>query len=210
LKTELTLRCQAVWQTLTEVPGWPDAPRAVRVRRMLPIAFPATAFFGLLLWHFAWAQPSMARVRAEHEPVLQLAREVEALRAVSSESASAAVATQASEAARMLLENSAALAAELQGVQELARSAGWQATAQVLPPPPEARPETAMLQFLPARLRLVPLPGNTTPFPSLLTLIEQLSAAKTRIDLTRLTVRADEEGRQSVELHLQLASRRLP
>ena len=210
MKTELGLRCQAVWQTLTEVPGWPDAPKALRIRRMLPIAIPAVAFVGLLLWHFAWVRPAMARARAEHEPVLELAREVEELRAVSTESGSAELASKAAEASRLLLDSPAALKTELASLQELAAAAGWQAVFQPLPALPEPLPDSAVLSFLPVRGKLTPLPNNATAFPSLLTLLEQLSGVKKRIDLTRLVIRADEEGRQSAEIHLQLGCRRLP
>jgi hypothetical protein len=59
------------------------------------------------------------------------------------------------------------------------------------------------MYFLTARGKLVPAAGNTQPFVSLLTCLEQLSTSSQWIDLIRLSLRADEQGHQTVEVNLR-------
>ena len=204
MKTKFTLRLQAIWQTLTEVPGWPDAPISVRIRRVLPITIPAVAFVLALIWNFAWVRPRVEAERAAHAGILDLVAEVEALREVSPEADAAAVAMEAQEASKSLLSDKAALPAELEKLRQLAQQHGWDATFQTVPVVPEDMPQGTLITFLQARGRLSPLAGNADPYPSLITLLERVSAGTKRIDLTRLAVRADEKGRHSVEVSLRV------
>ena len=63
------------------------------------------------------------------------------------------------------------------------------------------------LTFFPVRAKLSATAGDVEAFSSLLTLFEQFSAAEKRIDLTRVGIRADEQGRYTAELNLRLVGR---
>ena len=62
----------------------------------------------------------------------------------------------------------------------------------------------AAFAFNQVKGRLAPLPGGVASFASLLAFFDHLSAGNKRIDLTRLAIRADEQGRHAVEFNLRL------
>ena len=211
MNNRFVLRLQAAWQTLTEVPGWPDAPRGMRIRRALPVVVPLFSVLLVAIWHLGVTRPALRAERASFAPVVQLEQDIAGLAALCSEEEAAEWATRGAAAQKQLLDTPAQAAVVLDEVSRALKARGWEGTLQALPVDPDApRPEGALFYFVPAKGKFQPSPGNQEPFASLLAATEQLSAASKRIELTRLAVRADEQGRQAVEVHLRLACRYQP
>lgn len=198
---------EGFWRILTEVPGWPDAPRKLRIRRLIPIAVPLVAMALLTLWNLAWNQPRIQAERTAHQPLLALEQEVADLQLAVTDSRATEVATRAIETGRILLQEPKQLFPILETLKNNARANAWVATFHQITGSPTAPPIEAQMCFIPVRGKLAPAAGNTLPFPSLLAYLEQLSTAAKWIDLTRLTLRADEQGRLSAEVNLRVASR---
>ncbi len=205
------LRLLALWHTLTEVPGWPDAPRGLKVRRALPVVIPIVALGAIALWTLVVTGPAIRSERVSFQPLQALEQEVLALAAVASEPEAAEFATRAASAQEQVLDGAASLAASLDALTKLGATLGWDGSFQALPvAETEATPGAAPVQFLPVRGKLSPVAGNSDPFASLLALTERFSSFPKRIDLTRLSVRADEEGRHTAEVQLRFLSRTQP
>lgn len=198
----LALDC---WHILTEVPGWPDAPRQLRLRRLLPAVVPVAAMLLLFLWNRTWNMPRIQNERTTFQPLLALEQEVADLQLAGSDAKAAEAATRASEAGNMLLSQPKQFVPTLDELTRTARAKGWDATFQALPPAPP-QPD-ALLQYVTARGKLAPTPGNAQSFSTLLVLLEQFSSPNRSIDLTRLTVRADEQGRLTAEVFLRAGCR---
>jgi len=195
------------WLVLTEVPGWPDAPRRLRLRRLLPAVLPVIAMLLLFLWSQLWTQPRIHAKRQTYQPLLALEQQVAELQLAGTDTAATETAERAAEAARMLLQNPKQLVSVLDELAKAARTHDWEATFQTQPVPPAPQASEAPMYFINARGKLVPTAGNTQPFASLLVFLEQLSPQNRSIDLTRLTIRADEQGRQTVEVALRAGCR---
>jgi hypothetical protein len=190
LKTELINFGLACWHLLTEVPGWPDAPRRMRWRRVLPIIIPCAALLLLAGWNAAVRDPHIRKERANHQPLLSLEEDIAA-------------------AARLLLGTPAELGPLLHTLKTEATGRHWEANFQAGDASAETPEPDAQVIFLPVRARLSSAPGGPGPFPALIALLEQFSSAEKRIDLTRLAIRADEQGRYAVEMNLRLACPRI-
>ncbi len=191
------------WRILSEVPGWPDAPRKFQLLRLLPIVLPLAAILLLILWNLLWHQPHVRAYRTTHQRLLTLEQEIAELRLVGSDAIANEAAARAAEAGQILLPDPKQLTPALEKLTEAARTLGWQATLRPLTGAQAAPPPDAPFYFLSARGKLVPAPGNVQPFPTLLALLEQLSTSNQWIDLIRLSLRADEQGRHSVEVSLR-------
>jgi len=196
-----------VWTILTEVPGWPDAPRKLRIKRLIPIALPAAVMLLLVLWSLAWRAPRIRAERVAHQPVMALEEEVTNLRLTYSEQQASEIAAHADEASHILLSDPNQLPATLEKLKEAARTFGWEATLNATAAPTPPAPTEAQIYFLPSRGKLVPIAGNAQPFSSLLACLEKLPSSDQWIDLIRLTLRADEQGRHTVEIYLRSACR---
>lgn len=201
---KMLLRLHALWLTLTEVPGWPDAPRAVRIRRALPIALPVAGMLLVALWGAVWIQPHFRRTRAEARPLVMLAQEVNALRSAGSEDEAAAAADRAAQAVASVFATSEEAEAALPTLRQQATTNGWTADWQLIPRVEEVGP-AAGLTFVDVRGKLSAAKGNTAPYSSLLAYLEGLSKGPKRIELTRTVIRADELGRYTAEINLRLA-----
>lgn len=195
------------WQVLSEVPGWPDAPRRLRMRRLLPAVVPVVAMLLLFLWSQLWTQPRIHAKRQTYQPLLALEQQVAELQLAGTEAAATETAERAAAAARMLLANPKQLVPVLDEFTRSARVQGWAATFQALPAPAAPLATETPLYFVTARGKLVPTAENTQPFASLLVLLEQFSSPNRSIDLTRLAIRADEQGRQTAEIFLRAGCR---
>lgn len=195
------------WHVLTEVPGWPDAPRRLRLRRLLPAVVPVVAIVLLFLWNRTWYTPRIQNERTAFQPLLALENEVADLQLAGSEAKAAESAANATETANMLLSEPKQLIPALDELARSARAKGWEATFQALPTSSAALAPDALLQYVTARGKLVPSPGNAKPFGTLLVLLEQFSPPNRSIDLTRLSVRADEQGRLTAEVFLRAGCR---
>ena len=195
------------WQTLTEVPGWPDAPRAVRVRRVLPLVIPCVAMLLLLGWNRGVRDPQRAKEEAAYQALLAQEKEVDMLRLTCSEKQAADLALHADQVARLVLNDPHEIGAVLQGLKREAAERHWEGIFQAADLSTGAPSPATQLTFLPARAKLTSTTGNSEAFSSLLALFERFSAAEKRIDLTRMEIRADEQGRYTVELNLRLIGR---
>ena len=80
MKTKFITFGLACWHFLTEVPGWPDAPKWMRWRRALPLLVPCVAILLLLLWNVALRDPQIRAERAAHQPLFSLEEEIADLR----------------------------------------------------------------------------------------------------------------------------------
>ena len=205
MKTKILNFFSTGWQVLTEVPGWPDAPRSVRFRRALPFILPCVAILLLTGWNYAVRNPQMVAQRAAHGPLLALKDEIDALRLDCSDRQALEVAARAAGVSRMILDGPQQLGPILQLLKKEAADRHWEANFQAGEVADGALPAGAQLIFLPARAKLAPPAGQPGSVAGLLALLEQYSAAEKRIDLTRLAIRADEQGRYAVEVNLRLA-----
>lgn len=211
MNNPVQLRLLALWHTLTEVPGWPDAPRGLKVRRALPVVIPIVALGVLALWTLLVTGPAIRSERVSFQPLQALEQEVLALAAVASEAEAAEFASRAAGAQEQVIDRAADAPASLEELTRLSAALGWTATFQALPvAEAEATPGAAPVQYLPVRGKLTPAAGNPDPFASLLALTERFSSFPKRIDLTRLAVRADDEGRHTAEVQLRFLSRTQP
>jgi hypothetical protein len=207
LKTKPKLQSFArdAWAWLSEVPDRPHAPRALRVRRALPIALPSLAILALLGWKLAVSDPHARAQRAAGAPLLALEEETTSLRLACSDKEARDLAVQAAESARSFLKSPSELGPALGGLEKLANREGWEGGFQpmdtVIQPPGEG----ALTGVLAAKGTLKPAPENQRPWPTLLLLLDDLSTWDKQIALTRLVIRADEQGRYSVEAGLRLA-----
>lgn len=209
MKTKIVSFALLCWGMLTEVPGWPDAPRWMRWRRALPIVLPCVGALLLLGWNTAIRNPRMQAVRAAHQPLFALEEEIAALGMSSSEQQAQELSAKSAEVAQWLLNDPAELGPLLNTFKKEGGSLQWDATFQAADTSGETPEPDAQVSFLPVRGRLVSTRDNSSPFPSLITLLERFSATGKRIDLTRLAIRADEQGRYTAELNLRLVCRRV-
>jgi hypothetical protein len=197
----------AGWHILTEVPGWPDAPRQLRLRRLLPVVIPVAAMLLLFLWNEVWIHPRIQSARTAFQPLLALEQEVAEMRLAGSDDKATEAAARAAEAGRMLLSEPKQIIPVLNEFTRAALANGWVATFQALPAPAASHAVDTPMQFVSARGKLVPSASNAQAFASLLILLGQFSPANRSVDLTRLSIRADEQGRQTVEIFLRVGCR---
>jgi hypothetical protein len=207
LKNKLRNFGLACWHILTEVPGWPDAPRRLRVRRLLPIVAPVAAIMLLLVWNLAWTHPRIQSARTAFQPLVALEQEVADLRFAGSDDKATEAAARAAEAGRMLLPEPKQIVPVLGEFTRAALASGWEATFQALPAPAASHSSDTPMSFVTVRGKLVPAAGNAQAFTSLLGFLGQFSPANRLVDLTRLSIRADEQGRQSAEVFLRVGCR---
>lgn len=205
MKDKLKAVLRTPWLLLTEVPGWVDAPFSARLGRAFPIVFPAAATGLLLLWSFAWQAPQIRATRETLAPLSSLAQEITTLQLVFSEQQTVELAERASVASRLLLSRPADLAPFLSSLNKEAVSRGWESQLQAGDLSGEAAVAGGAIAYLPVRGKLTPGNGNAETFASLLAVLERFSTAGKRIDLMRLSIRADENRWQSVEVNLRLA-----
>lgn len=204
MKTKPNVALAHVWLILTEVPGWPDAPRWARLRRALPVILPCIGMLVLGVWSLGVHLP---RVKAEHEaalPLIALEEEVAVLQLASSEQQVAELAERAAAASRLLLESPEEISAFLRGLKKEAADRGFESTFVSSEGSGEPASEGSRIAYVPVRAKLVPVSGNTEPFAALLALLERFASAGKRIDLMRLAIRADEQKWQAVEMNFRL------
>ena len=207
MKTKLIHFGLQCWQLLTEVPGWPDAPRWMRWRRALPLVFPCVVMALLATWQSAVRDPHILAERAAHQPLSSLEEEVTSLQANCTEEHAMDMLAKSTEARKSLLNEPAELGPILKTLKKEAISRQWEANFQAGDASLENTAADAQVKYLPVRGKLSSTSANTGPFVTLLALIEGYSTTGKRIDLTRLAIRADEQGRYAVEMNLRLVCR---
>lgn len=192
MRTSRQAVLHAVWNFLTVIPGWPDAGRTARVLYVLPVAVPVVALAGLAAWAFLVRGPEIRRVRTAGLPGMQVEAEIAALERSGAEMQSTAAGPALERARRLALGDAAQVAARLAEMRAGAATHGWSATlhAGELVPPAEGE----LLAHRTIRGRLLPEPGNTTPFNSLLALLDEFFPSDVHGNLVRLTIRADDQG----------------
>lgn len=205
MKTKIRSYLHVCWYVLTEVPGWPDAPRRARLMRAMPIVLPVVLIVVAICWRIFVYSPSRYKLDQDLRPLLQLEREVSDLEIVNSDQQVAQLTEQASTASRLLIENPEAVPALLKDWKTRTRNAGWDASFARGESGEDPSAPTTEISFVQVRARLKPLAVNADPYASLVTLLEQLSTGEKRIDLTRVALRADDTRWQAVELTLRLA-----
>lgn len=205
MKNKLIAILRTPWLLLTEVPGWVDAPFSARLARAAPIILPATAACAVLLWNLSWLAPQVRSTREALAPLSALAQEITTLQLVYSEQQTLDLAARASVVARSLLNGPADLPSFTSSLKKEAAARGWEANLQ--PGDLSGEPAVAggMISYLPVRGKLAPIEGNLETFSSLLSVLERFSTSGKRIELMRLSIRADENRWQSVEVNLRLA-----
>jgi hypothetical protein len=207
LKTEFFRVFASVWLVLSEVPGWPDAPVSVRLRRAAPILVALAGILGLAAWKFGWRGPAMDAARVVHSSVIVLDEEVQSLAMECSDVQATEAAEQARLAADSMLASDEEATAHLRVLRDQIRAAGWEAVFQAYDAAIATEAKTEGLEFVSARGRLTPMAGNAAPFAALLGVFDQISGGNKRIDLIRLGIRADEPGKLEVEINLRIACR---
>lgn len=210
MKIDLRKTLRRTWQLLTAVPGWPDAPYPLRLRRALPIALPCLGLLLLAVWELAIERPRTHAEQAVRAPLLTAEAEVTTLRMRWSDAAAAALTARAERAERVLLPRPEAAPATLAALAAAAAAQHWQASFRpAATESTDAQPGSPVAYLL-ARGKLEPDSENARPFPTLLAFLEAFEANEKGIDLTRLAICADEDGRYSVEANLRLAYRLAP
>jgi hypothetical protein len=206
LKNQRLIVLKQLWLMLTDVPGWPDAPLWARLRRASPVLLPCLGMLALAVWHFGIHAP---RVRAELQavqPLLALEAEIASLQLAGSEQQVADLAERAEIASRLLFDSNEDVAPFLRSLKKEAADRGFDATFIRSEDPGEPPPAEAVIAFVPVRGRLTPLAANTDPFGTLLALLERLNTTGKRIDLMRLSIRADEQKWQAIEMNFRLVA----
>ena len=209
LKTKLINFGLLSWQLLTEVPGWPDAPKWMRWRRALPLLLPCVAIILLVVWQLAVSDPNLRAKRAAHQPLFALEEEIATLRLNCSEQQATELTARTAAVNKLLLDSPKELGPLLQGLKKEAAERHWDGNFQVGDTSLENTDPDAQIQYLPVRGKLATASADPGAFAALIALLERYSSTGKRIDLTRLVFRADERGRYAVELNLRLASRRV-
>jgi hypothetical protein len=207
LKNNIPPFLRNLWLVLTEVPGWSDAPLAVRLRRTVPVVVPCIAIAALLTWNLAWQAPQVRALSDAYAPLLALEAEIEALQLACSEQQTVELTAQAEQISRQLLQTPQELAPLLRSLKKEATDRGWDASfhpGELLVESPESGGNIA---YQPVRVKLAPAAGHAEVYASLLALLERFSAPGKRIDLMRLAIRADENRWHSVEANLRFACR---
>jgi hypothetical protein len=205
LKIDLPRLIHRGWSLLTEVPDWPGAPVSARIGRALPIALPVAAMLALAAWTIAVSDRAYNGARAGRQPLLELESEVAALGQTCTNRGAYDLRERASETARSLMGGQKDLDKVLEGAKRTAAIQGWDAAFQAGNGRVDSESKGSSVAFLTAKGTLHPAPGNKHPWETLLLLLDKVSAPGQPIDLTRLAIRADEEGRCSVDVVLRVA-----
>ncbi len=207
MKTKLIAFGLLCWHLLTDVPGWPDAPPWMRWRRALPLLVPCVGILFLVSWNLVGRDPRIRAERATHQALFSLEEEIVSLRLSCSEQQAQDVAIRIAGADKLLLADPAELGPILAALKKEAVARQWDATFQAGDTSLENTDAAAQVYYLPVRGKLVVNPADPSSFASLIALLERYSSTGKRIDLTRVAIRADEQGRYAVELNLRLACR---
>jgi hypothetical protein len=190
---------------LTEVPGWPDAPVSMQLRRAMPVLIPCAGLVLLLDWHLLAHAPRERALQSALGPLVALEEEVAELRLTCTDEAASTLSEGAAQASRLLLTDPSALPDTLAALKAEAARRGWEASFVAADIGGIVHPDEAVIGYLPVRAKLLPAADNTDIFGSFMELMQRFSESDKRIDLIRLSVRADETRWQLVELNFRLA-----
>ena len=206
MKTKFFAWFRTGWRVLTEVPGWPDAPVWMRMQRAMPVLIPCTAMVLLLDWNLLFLAPAVREQELALSPLVALEKEVTFLRLSGSDDQLAQFSERAKKAHDLVLNGAAALPGYLDELKAAAQAAGWNTQFVIGDTETNTPASSDLIHFLPVRAKLNPLATNEDVFASFVSLVEGFSSARKRIDLIRLSIRADDQRWQSVELNLRCIS----
>ncbi|HEY4246102.1 MAG TPA: hypothetical protein VGM64_04545 [Lacunisphaera sp.] len=209
MKTKLIELGHDCWQMLTEVPGWPDAPKKIRVRRAIPILLPCVLIALLMGWNSVIRDPAIRTERASQRALLDQEKELDALRLGVSDQQAAELSERAAQAGKQILKGATDLPPILDNFKKMANERHWEGNFQASDLSTEARQSAGPLNSYAVRAKLTAVPGDPDAFSALIALLDEFSSSEKRIDLTRLSIRADEQGRYTAELNLRLVGRNL-
>lgn len=197
------------WQALSEVPGWPDAPVSVRLRRMWPLALPLAACIALVIWTEFVREPSRRVARDARAELIVIEEEIDQLRQALSDQMAADVTAQAESADSLLLASPVDLQERLKAFAVQARTLGWEATFQTygLADDEAGAGDVSHFVYSPARVHLEPRAENADRFNSLIATLTSLAATPGRVEITRVAIRADLPGVPVVDVNLRAACR---
>ena len=162
MKTKFVRFFVNIWLVLSEVPGWPDAPVLVRLRRVAPMLIAFAGIAALLGWSYGWRNPEIRGVRAAHDYLVVLEAEVAVLRLEHSDQRATEIAEQARLAAVTLVDSPDAVAPLLHEVREKIRALGWEAVFQTYDSVASDADAVDGVRFAAARARLVPIAHTLT------------------------------------------------
>lgn len=158
-------------------------------------------------WKAAVRDPHLLAEQAQNRPLLLLESQIASLRLNCSEQQARDLASRTEELSHSILAGTEQVDAVLHSLQRLAAEQHWEATFQRVEGGVDAPGDGAQVAPLGLKGRLTIAPENTQPFATLIVFLDGLSQQQPRIDLTKLAIRADEQGRYSVETHLRLGYR---
>jgi hypothetical protein len=207
LKNRITAATHDAWQALTAVPGQPLASGKVRFRHAVPILGPCLLLLVLGSWRVGVLDRHVEKGRRDGAPWVALDAEVASLGVQYSEMEARDLKVKSDLVARTLFAGQAEVDAAMDRVRHEARANGWDAQFQPVDWGAAVQAQDSLVSRLNARGALRPLRGNSAQWASLLVLLKQFSGPDKQIGLTRLVVRADEEGRYFVEVTLALTCR---
>ena len=207
MRTKLTGLARGFWLLLSAVPGWPDAPWIARLGRALPIVLPFAIMLALLGWKLGVSDPHLLAERAANRPLLLLENQIAALRMNCSEQEAHDLAKRAATLSQSLIAGPEKLDGTIIALQEVAKEQHWNAEFHAIDGGAGVSANRAQIAFIGLKGKLAPAVDNTQPFSTLIMLLDGVSRQEPRIDLTGLAIRADEQGRYSVEAHLRLPYR---
>lgn len=204
MKAETLKVLRRFWRFLTIIPGWPDAGRLARTAYALPLAIP---FSGLLL---LWAgdtlvrRPAIEAVRDNCAPAEALEAEVDSLGYACSDAQVAETAAAVAALEAGVVGDPAQLQVLMDRMRATATAKGWSVALIANEPelPAPGAPRSFVFQTL--RGRVTPLEGGGD-FRTLLGLLEEFVPAEVRGGVSRVAIRADEQGRLAADIGVRLA-----
>jgi hypothetical protein len=159
----------------------------------------------LLAWNIAVHAPRVRAQQASLQPLVSLESDIATQRLAYSEQQVSEAAERAAGASRLLLNGAAEVPEFLRALKQEAAGRGWDASFFAADASDVAPVEGMLIAALPVRGKLTPLNGNPDAFASLMGLLERFSSSGKRIDLIRLSIRADERRWHLVEMNFHLA-----
>jgi hypothetical protein len=192
------------WRWLIGVPDRPRASAGERFLRAAPIAAPVLAVAVLAFWRMGIVDPAERAARAAQAPLLALNAQNDILGLACSDRTASELLTEAEQARRSLAASPQAIDPALATFRGLAAANGWSADLQPARPAEDSNQHPGQIGWMEATATLRPNAGNTHPWTSLLPFLDALSKSAQQLVLTRLVVRADEQGRYLVETRIRI------
>ena len=206
MNADLTRLFRSTWHLLTDVPGWSEPPLKLRLRRLIPILLPFSASLLLVGWSALVHRPQIDRTRANFAPLISLEQDIQQLRMTCSDEEAQSLASRTNEAAALMLPSPEAAPGLLEEIRETVSRHQWVGAFKDYQPVATGDPQDQRILFVPAAGKMMPERRNTRPFVTLLELLTEFSSMKLRTDLTRLSIRVDEQSGPVVEINFQIAS----